>query len=863
MNFGTYSFPQKKYDSPDVPTDIGTLTLTAAAVINKGDLVGYSDTGITPITPIANFNTVPSFNSFTAGVANLSSYSGSGISAIAALSNGNFVVVYESAANSSQPVFEIYNPSMAVVVARTSIDSTAVLASNVRTIGVAGLAGGGFVAIYCRTGTSEAHFARYDNSGVIQGSVTRFGASTWSFCGVTALTGGGFILHANSASAVVTFGVYNSTSGVILAPAAHVSMTAPGIDLRCVDRAGGGFFFISANGGSTQIKAVGHTSTGTINVTLTSIVPTGSIASSADIGRCVARSSQGIVVAGNVDNASVASSRVFIDNTTSISAVTSVTADCAKVSSMTNTYRTCIAYSGNDGWALGSNGSSLLASRVSVRGNEYTANTVPVLPTGGGVSGTSASICVLTDGSFVTLVNTNVSLTRIYRSAKDVSVPYTAITALPATVNANVVGITRAPTVTSLTATSTSKLTVVNRTDQGVLILGSTIGTNATGIVTGVNKFGAIDTAPMSFDGFHSTTSGQAICALVGGGYAIVSNGDGSPCRVLVLDSAYNITAVTNASANNAVYGTSNQPAICATPDGGFAIAFVHTSSNIVRVSKFNSAGASQWLDVALFAFVDTLPSHLDLVATSDGNIYIYSHNSSAGNTALYRVNSAGTVASLVVTNPVAASFNGTIDILNTGHILICGGASPTVQFRIFDISGNAMTATTTIPVTVVNQTSIIGKALPTGGFIVTGVLSSGIFIAQYTSQGELVSIETGFRQETPSNTGTRLGLACNANGEFTIAYFADTVISQIKFAKYRAKPQIALGVATNSTGIGGKVVVRSADSQGKQVSMSLNTAWAPKPLIFDHRAMNGCYGFIQGDNIVLQPASNNPRIIS
>lgn len=128
---------------------------------------------------------------------------------VAVLSNGNIVVA--SAGTSNNPFFTIYNTSFAEVVSRVTLPTTFVVANN--TVGVTALTGGGFV-IYFTNGSSYFTYAVYTNTGTVTKALAQdtgvTATNTTVPFAVAALSGGGFVAAANASGATMGWMIFNA-----------------------------------------------------------------------------------------------------------------------------------------------------------------------------------------------------------------------------------------------------------------------------------------------------------------------------------------------------------------------------------------------------------------------------------------------------------------------------------------------------------------------------------------------------------------------------------------------------------------------------------------------------------------------------
>lgn len=128
---------------------------------------------------------------------------------VAVLSNGNIVVASAGAGNN--PFFTIYDTSFAVVVSRVTLPTTFSIGTN--NVGVTALTGGGFV-IYFTNGTSYFTYAVYTNTGTVTKALAQdTGVTTTNTTvpfAVAALSGGGFVAAANASGNTMGWMIFNA-----------------------------------------------------------------------------------------------------------------------------------------------------------------------------------------------------------------------------------------------------------------------------------------------------------------------------------------------------------------------------------------------------------------------------------------------------------------------------------------------------------------------------------------------------------------------------------------------------------------------------------------------------------------------------
>ena len=125
--------------------------------------------------------------------------------------------------------------------------------------GVCVLTSGDIVFLFRNATTVK--FARYNPSGVLQGSVTTVetglsGIVTMAIC---ALTGGGFAIAYNNTSSTVRAAVYNSTGGVVKAAYQVAAYNASSIDIKALLT---GDFVVAYNNTSSGLFFTRYDSTG-------------------------------------------------------------------------------------------------------------------------------------------------------------------------------------------------------------------------------------------------------------------------------------------------------------------------------------------------------------------------------------------------------------------------------------------------------------------------------------------------------------------------------------------------------------------------------------------------------------------------
>lgn len=208
----------------NIPLTPNFTPVTSSTGFAQGDMVFYNNGDYQTFTPQVSTASFPITLSQpvragavggTGGVltSNLTSSTPSGGNSmarnVAVLSNGNIVVA--SAGTGNNPFFTIYDTSFAVVVSRVTLPASFSMTTN--NVGVTALTGGGFV-IHFVNASQYFTYAVYTNTGTVtkalaQDSTVTTGSAVYPFT-VTALSGGGFVAAAATSTTQMGWMIFNA-----------------------------------------------------------------------------------------------------------------------------------------------------------------------------------------------------------------------------------------------------------------------------------------------------------------------------------------------------------------------------------------------------------------------------------------------------------------------------------------------------------------------------------------------------------------------------------------------------------------------------------------------------------------------------
>ena len=209
--------------TPDSLTSPNFIPVTTTTGFNQGDLVflnGNDYQSFRPQTASASFSingAVPVLSGVNGGFGGSLGHFGSTtntsgasyVQNVAKLSNGNIVAAGVN--NSNAAYFTIYNPDFTVAVSKVTLPAS--FGTGYASVGVTALTGGGFVIYF--TGTSSYFtYAVYTNNGTVTTALTQnsnvVATGTNYVCQVTALSGGGFVAAAFNSSYAATYAIFNA-----------------------------------------------------------------------------------------------------------------------------------------------------------------------------------------------------------------------------------------------------------------------------------------------------------------------------------------------------------------------------------------------------------------------------------------------------------------------------------------------------------------------------------------------------------------------------------------------------------------------------------------------------------------------------
>lgn len=266
MNFGTYSFPKRSFPAPEALPD-GTLRVQLLQQAQAGDLIYTDSYGFKPLYWAAgstNISTTAAGTALQGSITNVTTatLSANGGMKALALSTGDTIVVFHNGTSSLQ--FARYDSSGTLQGSITTVASVDVTVySSGNRFNIVELVSGDFVIAYCNS-TTNVSFARYNSSGVIQGSVTIVEAvSAQAGVVIEALATGEFIVAYSNSTSSIKFGRYSS-SGVLQGSLTTVEAVAGLVNLAITELLTGDFVITYSTTGTPYIKFTRYNSSGVI-----------------------------------------------------------------------------------------------------------------------------------------------------------------------------------------------------------------------------------------------------------------------------------------------------------------------------------------------------------------------------------------------------------------------------------------------------------------------------------------------------------------------------------------------------------------------------------------------------------------------
>ena len=283
---------------PTAPTTVGSapnnpftpvsVAVNSTAGFQAGDLI-YNRNGdfSTPVsaTGTATFpitSTEPTMNSATgswlttpttaSGSASVINNNGvvMGYTYAATLTSGNIVFCYRSTDGTVR--FKIVDENYATIVSEVTTTFTA---RNYALVGVTALTGGGFV-IYSTEGSSNFEFAIYSNAGVVVTARTVDTTYIFNsyFLNVVARPDGSWIVYGTESSAVCVYKVYSATGVQVYAWTSIGTSNSSGGQWTISVRSDNSFVLVFPNTGTNMITYAVRSATNTVTVAPTSTTVT-------------------------------------------------------------------------------------------------------------------------------------------------------------------------------------------------------------------------------------------------------------------------------------------------------------------------------------------------------------------------------------------------------------------------------------------------------------------------------------------------------------------------------------------------------------------------------------------------------------